>query len=87
MYQLTSCKLLYLPYVAVGSRKRPRSSQDEGAPDLKQQPEALSDLSNFVEDIGPAPEVLKRHYASSRKSSSQINQVIYVHYVCICTIL
>ena len=64
-------------YVVVGSRKRPRSSQgDEGVPDLKQR-EALSDQSNFEEDIGPAPAVIKRHYAVRKKSSIQAKMVYY----------
>ena len=61
--------------VAVGSRKRHRSSQeDEGVPELKQR-EALSDQSNFAEDIGPAPAVVKRHYAVRRKTSLQLQTV------------
>ena len=71
-------------YVAVGSRKRPHPSQEgEGVPDLKQ-PEALSDQSNFVEDIGPAPTVFKRRYAYSNKQS---NQVIHVHCIFTYTIV
>ena len=63
--------------VAVGSRKRPRSSQeDEGIPELKQR-EALSDQSNFAEDVGPAPAVVKRHYAVRKKTSIQSEKVYY----------
>ena len=53
----------YVCCVDIGSRKRHRSSQeDEGVPELKQC-EVLSDQSNFAEDIGPAPAVVKRHNA------------------------
>ena len=74
--------------VASGSRKRPRSSQeDEGAPGLKQR-EALSDQPNIVNDIGPDPVVIKRHYAMKKKTSGQADKVrmyvcmyTYVYYV------
>ena len=74
--------------VASGSRKRPRSSQeDEGAPGLKQH-EALSDQSNIPNDIGPDPVVIKRHYAMKKKTSGQADKVhtyTYVYYVYITT--
>ena len=84
--------------VAAGSRKRPRSSQeDEGAPGLKQR-EALSDQSNIVNDIGPDPVVIKRHYAVKKKSSTvQADKVhsaytysmyvVNMYSMCVCALL
>ena len=75
-------------FVASGSRKRPRSSQeDEGAPGLKQR-EALSDQSNIANDIGPDPVVIKRHYAMKKKTSGQADKVrtyVHTHMYIMCT--
>ena len=73
--------------MGTGRDIRRSSQEDEGVPELKQR-EALSDQSNFAEDLGSAPAVVKRHYAVRRKTSFQLQSEIvsvlscaYISYV------
>ena len=74
------CMYIHMYYVAIGSRKRHRSFQeDEGVPELKQR-EALSDQSTFAEDIEPARSCCGEKTLVMRKTSLQAEIVSVLAY-------